>query len=143
MDADDLAKGLVAGLLMDQVGDRGRLAIGAGLAVGAVALVGAVFTGGVLRWLLVLLVLVALGVAAAAWLVRRVALATIRRFAEPRDVAGHRQAIDHAIDRADLPTGPLAVARTLWRLTRGGPGAEVDRLRKVLADLRTELTETS
>ena len=42
------------------------------------------------------------------------------------------------MERADLPTGPIAIVRFLFRL-RNGVGSEVRRLGTVMEDLRTEL----
>ncbi len=138
MDVDVLARGLVAGWLADQVDDRGTLPQRVALAsAGLLLIVAVVFDGG-WRWLFVALCLLALGVFAAIWVVRWLALAGIRRFAEPKSLAGRRADIDEAIDAADLPTGPLAIARFLFRLRRG-VGTEVDRIRAIVSELMTSL----
>jgi hypothetical protein len=102
--------------------------------VAALGLIGAVAADGALRVLSVLVLLLGLAVAIVAWVARRSALWAIRRFAEPADVAEHRAAFDAAIERAALPTGPIAIVRFLFRLRRGA-GAEVARLHDVVRDL--------
>jgi len=74
-------------------------------------------------------------------LIRTVALTTIRKFATPQSIAEKREEIDRAMDRADLPTGPLSVIRFIYRLRRG-VGTEVERLDVIIDDLREELAST-
>ena len=138
VDLDDLARGLVSGVLTEQVSARGKGVQKVGLAAGALALIVAVIASGWLRWLLVFVALVAVGIAIAAWVARKLAVRAIHRFAEPKDLAQHRSAISAAIDDADLPTGPIAVLGLLWRL-RKGVGPEVDRVRAIVSRLKTQL----
>lgn len=138
VDVKDLARGLVAGLLMETVEARGRLAARVAVIVAVLAVVGAVVADGGLRIVLVILGLIALAVAAISVLLRRLVVAAIRRIGQPRRLDAHRAAIDRAIEQAELPTGPVSALKTAWRL-RKGVGPEVDRLHGIVDRLTTEL----
>lgn len=135
---DDLAKGLVAGMLERQVTSRGSLARRVGIAILVIGLISAVFFGGFLRGLGITMVLLGLIIILLVALARALALGTIRKFATPQSIAEKREEIDRAMDRADLPTGPVSVIRFLYRLRRG-VGTEVERLDTIIDDLREEL----
>ena len=135
---NELGRGLVAGMLERQVRDRGSVVRWIGVAVMLVGVVAAVGWGGFVRGLGITLVLVGLIVVLLVMLVRTMALAAINKFATPTSLAEKREVIDRAMDRADLPTGPIAIVRFLVRLRRG-VGPEVARLDTVLDDLREEL----
>lgn len=136
-DVELVARGLISGWLTDQVDDRGGVPLKIGVGVALFGLLGAVFTDGVLRALFVIVLLVGAVVATAVWIARWLAIRGIRWFGEPRGLRQHRGEIQAAIDEADLPTGPLAIARFLFRLRRG-VSAEVDRVQGIV----NELTET-
>jgi hypothetical protein len=138
VDVKDLARGLVAGLLMETVEARGRLAARVATAVAVLAVIGAVVADGGLRILLVALAALALVVAAVTVLLRRLVVAAIRRIGQPRRLDAHRAAIDRAIDQAELPTGPWTALKAAWRL-RKGVGPEVDRLHGIVDRLTNEL----
>lgn len=135
---DELARGLVAGMLERQVKARGSVARWAGIAIMVVGLLGAVLFGGFVRGLGITLVLVGLIIVLTVALIRALALGTIRKFATPRSIAEKRDEIDRAMERADLPMGPISVIRLLYRL-RKGVGPEVERLDTIMDDLRDEL----
>lgn len=142
MDAEDLARGLVAGVLVDTVEGRGRSMSRTAAVIGVLALIAVFVLDGAWRGLMVVIVLLALLAAAVTFLVRKVAVAAIHRIGTPGDFGEHRAAIDQAIDDADLPTGPIATAKFAWRL-RKGAGAETDRLLAIVGRLRTELDTAS
>jgi len=138
---DDVARGLVAGMLETQVKAKGSFARWLGIAVLVIGLLGAVFFGGFLRGLGITMVLVGLILILIVALIRALALGTIRKFATPQSIAEKRNEIAAAAEKADLPTGPVAVIRFLYRL-RKGVGVEVARLDKIMDDLRDELAST-
>lgn len=138
---DDVARGLVAGMLEQQVKDKGSIVRWVGIAVLVLGLLSAVFFGGFLRGLGITMVLVGLIIVLVVALVRALALGTIRKFATPQSIAEKREEIAIATEKADLPTGPISVIRFLYRL-RKGVGTEVSRLDKIMDDLRDELAST-
>lgn len=138
---DDLARGLVAGMLEKQVKLRGSVARWVGIAIVVLGLLGAILFGGFVRGLGITMVLVGLIIILLVALVRALALGTIRKFATPQSIAEKRDEIEVAMDKADLPTGPVTVIRFLYRL-RKGVGTEVQRLDKIMDDLRDELAST-
>lgn len=138
---DDLARGLVAGMLEKQVKLRGSLARWTGIAIVVLGLLGAVIFGGFVRGLGITMVLVGLIIILMVALIRALALGTIRKFATPQSIAEKREEIEAATEKADLPTGPMSVIRFLYRL-RKGVGVEVERLDKIMDDLRDELAAT-
>lgn len=138
---DDVAKGIVASMLENQVKAKGSIARWIGIAVLALGLLFAIFLGGFFRGLGITMVLVGLIVILAVALIRALALGTIRKFAMPHSIAEKREEIDIATEKADLPTGPLSVIRFLYRL-RKGVGTEVERLDKIIDDLRDEMAAT-
>ncbi len=138
---NELGRGLVAGMLERQIKDRGSFVRWIGVAIIVVGVVAAVGWGGFVRGLGITLVLVGLIVVLLVLLVRTMALAAINKFATPTSLAEKRDVIDRAMDRADLPTGPIAIVRFLVRL-RKGVGTEVARLDTVLDDLREELARS-
>ncbi len=135
---DDLGRGVIAGWLIDQVDARGSVPLWIGWITAALGLVLIVIGGGAVRAIGVLVLLVGVVIALAVVTLRAAARAAIRRFAQPSSIAAHEADIAAAVDRADLPTGPLSIIRFLWRLRRG-VGSEVERVRDVVADLGTEL----
>ncbi len=135
---NELGRGLVAGMLERQIKGRGSVVRWLGVAVMVIGVVAAVGWGGFVRGLGITLVLVGLIVVLLVSLIRTVALAAINKFATPTSLAEKREVIDRAMDRADLPTGPISIVRFLVRL-RKGVGPEVTRLDTVLDDLREEL----
>ncbi len=135
---NELGRGLVAGMLERQIKDRGSFARWVGVAIMVAGLIAAVGWGGFVRGLGITLVLVGLIIVLLVLLVRTMALAAINKFATPTSLAEKRDVIDRAMDRANLPTGPIAIVRFLVRL-RKGVGPEVSRLDTVLDDLREEL----
>ena len=135
---DDVARGLVAGMLEKQVKLRGSFARWVGIAVLVVGLLSAVLFGGFVRGLGITMVLVGLIIILTVALIRALALGTIRKFATPQSIAEKRDEIDSAMEKADLPTGPITVIRFLYRL-RKGVGPEVQRLDTIMHDLRDEL----
>lgn len=135
---DDLARGIVAGMLEKQVKDRGSFARWFGIAILVVGFLLALLFGGFGRGLGITMVLVGLIIILIVGLVRALALGTIRKFATPHSIAEKRDEIDSAMEKADLPTGPVSVIRFLYRL-RKGVGPEVARLDTIMEDLRDEL----
>ena len=135
---DDVAKGLVAGMLERQIEARGSTARWIAVAVMVLGVLSAVLFGGFVRGLGITIALLGLIALLTIALVRAVAMTTIRKFATPQSIAEKREEIDRAMDRADLPTGPLSVIRFVYRLRRG-VGAEVERLDVIIEDLREEL----
>lgn len=138
---DDVARGLVAGMLETQVKSKGSVARWVGIGVLVIGLLCAVFFGGFFRGLGITMVLVGLIVLLVVALIRALALGTIRKFATPHSIAEKRDEIAAATEKADLPTGPVSVIRFLYRL-RKGVGPEVARLDKIMDDLRDELAST-
>lgn len=138
---DDIAKGIVASMLENQVKAKGSVARWTGIAILVIGLLFAVFLGGFFRGLGITMVLVGLIVILTVALIRALALGTIRKFAMPHSIAEKREEIDFATEKADLPTGPLSVIRFLYRL-RKGVGTEVERLDKIIDDLRDEMAAT-
>lgn len=135
---DELGRGLVAGMLERQVRDRSSMTRRVGVAFMAIGAVTAIGWGGALRGLGITLVLIGLILVLLVALVRAMAVGAINKFATPTTIAEKRDVIDHALERADLPAGPISVIRFLVRLRRG-VGSEVERLDAVLDDLREEL----
>lgn len=135
---DDIAKGLVAGWLIDQVDARGAIPIWGGSAIGVIGLVLLLVAGGFVRGIGLLLIFVGLIIVMLTMLVRAAARAAIRRFASPSSLAEKRGEIQHALDDADLPSGPISIVRFLNRLRRG-VGPEVTRLHRVIENLREDL----
>ena len=138
MDLDDLARGIAAGVLTEQVRAKSRAALIGLAVVGVLAIFGAIALAGVVRLLLVIVVIGVVVAVGATWVLRTGAVAAIRTIGEPEDLADHRHTINAAIDQADLPTGPVSAMRFAWRLRRGG-GAETDRLRTILTKVKAEL----
>lgn len=138
---DDVAKGIVAGMLENQVKAKGSIGRWVGIGILVIGLLLAVFLGGFFRGLGVTMVLVGLIIILVVALIRALALGTIRKFAVPHSIAEKREEIEIATEKADLPTGPLSVIRFLFRL-RKGVGSEVARLDTILEDLRDEMAAT-
>lgn len=135
---DELGRGLVAGMLERQVRGRSSMTRRVGVAFMAIGAATAIGWGGALRGLGITLVLIGLILVLLVALVRAMAVGAINKFATPTTIAEKRDVIDHALERADLPAGPISVIRFLVRLRRG-VGSEVERLDSVLDDLREEL----
>jgi len=135
---DELGRGLVAGMLEKQISDRGSVGRWIGIGIMGAGGLMAIGFGGFMRGLGITLVLVGLIVVHVVALIRTMALGAIRRFAAPTSIAEKRAVIDHATERADLPTGPISIVRFLYRL-RKGVGPELQRLDTILDDLRDEL----
>lgn len=135
---DDLGRGLVAGMLEQRVSDSGSIGrwVGVGMMVGGG--LAAVGFGGFMRGLGITLVLLGLIVVLVNALIRTMALGTIRGFATPTSIVEKRAVIDHTMEQADLPTGPISVVRFLYRL-RKGVTSEQRRLDTVMDDLRDDL----
>ncbi len=93
---------------------------------------------GWLRWLAVIVVLLALAFLFFVLLSQRFAQAIINRFAPPVDMAQTRTSFESAIAEADIPTGPASFLRLVWRL-RKGAGPEIERLATVVNRLRADL----
>ena len=138
MDLDDFAKGAVASLLTDQVSDKTGLAYRVTGVVALLALAGVIFLDGWLRWLLVFVLLVGLGLLAFVFLTKRLAMGLINRIGPPVDLADSREHFEVAIAEADIPTGPAGFLRLIWRL-RKGVGPEIERLGEVVTRLKAQL----
>lgn len=138
MEADDLARGLVAGALVDVVHNRGRSLLLASLGISIVALVLGVIADGALAVLLFLVAILGLVLTIVMTVLRKAAIVAIRHIGEPQNVRQYRAAFSNAIDEAALPTGPIAAAKFAWRL-RKGTDAETERLKDLVARLRAEL----
>lgn len=141
MGSVDLARGLIAGWMSDQVSDRGDLPRYIALAfavLGALAIL--LFSG---WWQVLGLVALVSGLIAALviWVIQKVAILAIGRFAEPRHLEGHRQEFRAALDEVDLPTSPLAILRFLRRL-RNGAGPEMNRISQVVSRLEATVRES-
>ncbi len=137
-DTMDLARGIVAGLVMETVEGRGRLAARVAFGIALLAGVGAVVGDGVLRLLLVAVAILAALIAVVTVVLRRLVVAAVGRIGTPADLRHHRTSIDRALERAELPTGPWTAFKMAWRL-RKGVGPEVDRLHDIVSRLSTEL----
>lgn len=142
MDLDDFAKGAVVSLLTDQVDAKAGLASKVALAVVAVSAVVAVLADSWIRWLVIFVLLLGLGLLTFVFITKRLAVGIINRLAPPVDLANARQTFDMAIAEADVPTGPIGLLRLVWRL-RKGVGPEVERLGEVVTRLRGELGRSS
>ena len=135
---NELGRGLVAGMLERQVTSRGSLARWVGIVMMVVGFILAIGFGGFVRGLAITILLLGLIIVLLVALLRALALGAIRKFATPTSLAEKREVIDHAMERADLPTGPIGIVRFLVRLRRG-VGSEVRRLDTVLDELRDDL----
>ncbi len=135
MGIDDYVKGVVAALLTDQVDDKTGLAAKVGWVVFAVFAVLAVLADGWWRAPAVLFALMALLFLAFVSVTKGLAKGIINRFAPPADLGDVGQRFSVAVQEADLPTGPAAFMRLIWRL-RKGVGPEVERLAAVVAELQ-------
>ena len=135
---DDVGRGLVAGMLEKQVKDRGSMVRWVGIAAIVVGVLTAIVWGGFPRGLGITVALFGLIIVLLVGLLRAMAIGAIHKFATPTSLAEKRDVIDHAMEQADLPTGPISIVRFLVRL-RKGVGSEVSRLDTVLDDLRDEL----
>ena len=138
MELDDFAKGAVASLLSDVVGDKTGLAYRVGWVGTALALLGSIFLDGWWRALAIVVLLLFLAALVFVFITKRLATAVINRIAPPVDLANARQHFDTAIAEADLPTGPVGFLKLVWRL-RKGIGPEVERLGAVVTRLKSEL----
>lgn len=138
---DDLGRGLVAGMLEKQIRDRSSIARWVGVGFMVIGVIAAIGWGGFVRGLGITVVLVGLIIVLLVGLLRAMALGAINKFATPTSIAEKRDVIDRAMERADLPTGPISIVRFLVRL-RKGVGSEVGRLDAVLDDLRDELVRS-
>lgn len=109
----ELAKGLLAGWLTDQIGrgrDVPRITSVAVIVVGLVLMLGA---GGAVRGLGIVLVMVGLIGFVLVLLVRRIARLLVIQFAAPASLAGKREQIDAVAAAAGLPRRSLAI---IWLL---------------------------
>lgn len=138
MGIDGFARGVIASLLTDQVDRKTDLVFKIALAALAAAVAVAVMADGVFRWLAVAGALLFLALLLVVLATRRLAKGIINRFAPPIDIATSRQSFDSAVVAADLPTGPVALLRLVWRL-RKGVGPEITRLAAVIDRLRSDL----
>ena len=138
VELDELAKGLVAGVVTERIRSTTRLALIGLVTVVVATLMVAIVLDGWLAGLFAVVAVAALLLAAAVWLLRRLAVAAIRRVAEPEDLRDHRGAVTAAIDKADLPTGPLSAMRFGWRLRKGAT-AEAQRMASIVSSLRSRL----
>ncbi len=141
MDIEDLARGLVAGVLTDTIARRGKALLVGALVAGVVLLIVGFTADGWLRWLLVFAAVVAFVSTAVIALLRTLALIAVRQIGEPQEFGRHRDVVTSAIERAALPTGPIAAMRFAWRL-RKGADHEVARLKDVVSDLREDLDQS-
>ncbi len=136
---DDLALGLATGVLANVVRTKAKLASTVAWCVAALmALLTVVVSSTGWRIVFVFGLAAALATVSFTWLLKRLAIGAIGRVGEPQDIEGYREAIDKAVDTADLPTGPMSALRFAWRL-RNGAGPEVDRFAKIAQSLRSEL----
>lgn len=138
---DDLGRGLVAGMLEKQISDRGSVVRRVGVVLMVLGCIAAIGWGGFVRGLGITVVLIGLIIVLLVGLLRAMALGAINKFATPTSLAEKRDVIDRAMERADLPSGPISIVRFLVRL-RKGVGSEVERLDTVLDDLRDELARS-
>lgn len=138
MDVENLARGLVAGVLVETIETRGKTLTRVLGGLSIIAVVIAVLTGGWVRGLVTFAAIVLALAAIAVAVGRRLAAAAVRHVGEPAALADHRAAIDRAIDDAALPTGPIAGLKFAWRLRRGAD-EETRRLREVVERLRDDL----
>ncbi len=109
----ELAKGLLAGWLTDQIGrgrDIPRIVSASVIAIGVVLMLGA---GGGVRGLGIVLIMLGLIAFMLVLLVRRVARLLIRQFAEPASLAGKREQIDAVAAASSLPRRSPAI---VWLL---------------------------
>ncbi len=137
-DAAQVGRNLLVGVVLDQLRTRSRLILALGGLIGVLAAAGAVLTGGAMGVLFLLIVgLVAVG-SAVVLALRSVAVRVLRRIAPPVDVAGHREAVQEAVDQLALPTGPISGLRFAWRL-RDGIDDELADAAEVIAVLRARL----
>ncbi len=142
MDVENLARGLVAGVLVETIETRGKTMTRLLGGLSVLAIIIAVVTDGWVRGLVIVVaVFLALGALAVA-IGRRLAAAAVRHVGEPAALADHRAAIDRAIDDAALPTGPIAGLKFAWRLRRGADD-ETRRLGDVIERLRHDLDSDS
>lgn len=137
-DEVNLARGIVAGLVTEQVEARAKFVSLLGLGAAFIGLIGAFALDGVWRGLAILVVVVGLLAAFVVYLLRRLAVGAIGRFASPVSLGDKRELIAKAIDTADLPSGPITALRFLRRI-RKGVGPEFERLRDILDELATGL----
>lgn len=104
----------------------------------ALGLVGMMMLDGIWSGLSFALLMIALGALAFVFLSKRLALRLVARIAPPSELAEIGEHLDVAVAEADLPTGPMAFIRLVWRL-RKGIGPEVERLGEVVARLEERL----
>lgn len=140
MQGVELATGIVAGYVIDLVKARAATFIFGGAVVGAVALVGALFFDGFGAVGLGMVAFIGFGLALVSVLLRWLAIRAVRMVAQPAPDPEER--VRAAFAEADLPTGPLGLARLFVRVTRGGVGDEVERLRGVLTRLADDVDQT-
>lgn len=110
--------------------------VAGGLAL--VGLVGVVALDGAWRGMSIALFVIGLIALAFVALSRWLALRLITRFAPPSRRADVGEHFDAAVAEADLPTGPMAFLRLVWRL-RKGISPEVERLGAVVVRLQKRL----
>ena len=133
----ELAKGLVAGFAIDLVRDKSRALMRAALVIALIAVVIAVVASGAVAWIAGAIAVLGLVVAFVAIVGRFVLTRAVSLVADP--TSDPQQRVHAALEEADLPTGPVSVARLLVRLGRDGAGDEIDRLRAVVTRLADDL----
>ena len=140
MDGLELAKGIVAGYVIDLIRGRAATFIVGGLVVGVVAAVGVVFFDGFGAVGLGIVACIGFAVALVSVILRWLAIRAVCMVAQPAPDPEER--VRAAFAEADLPTGPLSLARLFVRVARGGAGGELDRLRGVLTRLAADVEQT-
>jgi hypothetical protein len=138
VDRDDLLMGLAAGFMIGQVESRSAFPLYAAGGISLIGLVAAIAFGGFVRGLGIVVILLGIIAALSVLLVRAMAKAAIRKFAEPRTIVAQRAAVDAALAEADLPTGPISSLRYIARF-RKGLRPELDRLNAIFHRLDDEL----
>ena len=142
MDVESIARGLVSTVIVEQVETRRKGVVVGAIGAAVVALIVAIVASGILRGLAIFVLLCALGLVAATVMLAWLAAKAVRRIGGPQSLEAHRTTLAAALDRAALPTGPVAALKFAWRL-RKGAGAEVDRLRAIVADVSDQLDGTN
>ncbi|MEM9465493.1 MAG: hypothetical protein AAGA90_08955 [Actinomycetota bacterium] len=136
--AVDIGRSILVGVALDQLRVRSRPILIGLVIVGVLGLVGVAVFDDAVRVMCVLVVVLAVAAFVIAVVLRALAGWILRRIAPPARVADHRDAVQDAIDRLALPTGPVSGLKFAWGL-RDGIDDELANAADVISTLKERL----
>lgn len=137
-DAMDIGRSVLVGVALDQLHLRSRPIVILLAVIAAAGLLGAVLLDDVLRLVAVVVLLGGLAALAVVLIARFLAGRVLKAIAPPVEIADRRDAIQDAIDRLALPTGPISGLKFAWGL-RDGIDDELANAADVISTLRERL----